>query len=73
MDALAEMLTRAGIPYGVESPLDDDRYGALNLPKGSHSWIVQSSKQPHEGGYFMFYTEIVFNPDGSLRAIWGWE
>lgn len=72
-EILRAMLQRAGIVFEdnvIEKdgpPYRADRRGDLQII------IRVDSSQPVYLGYSEFYSEMLFNPDGSLKAVGAWE
>lgn len=64
-DVLIAMLTRAGIKYGpAVAPKPGNGW---DWPEGASGITVE------DGGYFGFFSEFVFNEDGSLNSVNAWE
>lgn len=75
--SLTTMLVAAGISY-IELATDIRR----GVPANSTSFIIgdyidntdkRFMGQTYRGGYSGFFTEMVFDPEGTLIAVWAWE
>lgn len=68
------MLNKAKISHTDPQPIDKDagRPNEQPLPEDSVAIMTTRYEQPFNGGYG-FFTEFVFNKNGELLAIWGWE
>lgn len=77
LEQVVAMLTRASIPFHTHLAVSRSTVDAP--PEGSTLLYIREgeeppyTEQPHRGGYTGFWTEMVFDPDGALWAVWAWE
>lgn len=79
-EVMIAMLDRAQVPWRTDD-MTDRKLVPESVPLGSTSLSVGNGigndleyrGQPHDGGYPGFWSEIVFDPEGKLIAVWAWE
>lgn len=84
LETVKAMLDRARIPYKHDKVDDVSETGhSAALPDGSEVVSVAGNftyggedggvEQPYPGGYPGFWSELYFDADGALIAVWAWE
>ena len=85
LETIKEMLDRAGIPYKGDRVEETAATGhSAALPDGSQFVSIagqyfidepdgEGREQPYPGGYSGFWSELIFDAEGALIAVWAWE
>jgi len=78
-EVLTAMLDRARIGWRFSDPSKAAHWVPNGVPADATSVLVGEPPGPNlpqpldSGGYRGFFTEIVFDTEGGLLAVWSWE